>query len=154
MACLSRPCHFRFFKGCLPQISVGPFFNILSHMNLKPPREFNTVFGSCVIFLVHGTILQQWASLLKNSASVAVEESHQPLLNNRSSDCWKILPVTVEQPCQTFLKLVKEHFPRNNTFHDCNWNRTHNHLVCKRTLNHLTKTLLRLVIATWEILVR
>ena len=22
---------------------------------------------------------------------------------------------------------------------DCNWNRTQNHLVCKRTLNHLTK---------------
>ena len=105
MACLSRPCHFRFFKGCLPQISVGPFFNILSHMNLKPPREFNTVFGSCVIFLVHGTILQQWASLLKNSASVAVEESHQPLLNNRSSDCWKILPVTVEPFNQNTIKI-------------------------------------------------
>ena len=22
---------------------------------------------------------------------------------------------------------------------DCNWTRTHNHLVCKRTLNHLAK---------------
>ena len=39
------------------------------------------------------------------------------MLNNRASDCWRIVPVTVEQPCQTSLKLVKEHFPRNNTFH-------------------------------------
>ena len=27
----------------------------------------------------------------------------------------------------------------NNNFSDCNWIRTHNHLVHKRTLNHLTQ---------------
>ena len=32
MLCLSRPYHFKFFKGCLPQISIGPFLNTLSHM--------------------------------------------------------------------------------------------------------------------------
>ena len=26
-------------------------------------------------------------------------------------------------------------------FFDCNWTRTHNHLVCKRTFNHLAKWL-------------
>ena len=98
--------------------------------------------------------------LLNNRASdcwtivpVTVEESCRPLLNNRASDCWRILSVTVGQSCQTFLKLVKEHFLRNNTFHDCYWTRSHNPLVRKRTLNHLPKTLLKLVIAPWEILV-
>ena len=28
--CLSRPHHFNFFKGCLPQISLGPFLNTSS----------------------------------------------------------------------------------------------------------------------------
>ena len=29
--CLSRPYHFKFFKGCLPQILLGPFMNMLTH---------------------------------------------------------------------------------------------------------------------------
>ena len=32
MACLNRSYHFKFFKGCLSQISLGPFLNTLSHM--------------------------------------------------------------------------------------------------------------------------
>ena len=31
-ACLSKRYHFKFFKGYLPQISLGPFFNTLSHV--------------------------------------------------------------------------------------------------------------------------
>ena len=30
--CLSRPYPFKSFKGCLPQILLGPFLNTLSHM--------------------------------------------------------------------------------------------------------------------------
>ena len=30
--CLSRSYHFEFFKGCLPQISLGQFLNALSHL--------------------------------------------------------------------------------------------------------------------------
>ena len=30
--CLSRPYHFRFFKGCLPQILLGPSLDTLSQM--------------------------------------------------------------------------------------------------------------------------
>ena len=33
--CLSRLYHFKFFKGCLPQILFGPFLNTLSHLCLK-----------------------------------------------------------------------------------------------------------------------
>ena len=32
MVCLSRPYHFRYFKGCLPKILLGPFLNTLAHM--------------------------------------------------------------------------------------------------------------------------
>ena len=72
-----------------------------------------TNVGSCVVFLVHGTILQQWTSLLKNSASIekrknlacdcwrivpaTVEESSQWLLNNRASDRWRIIPAIIEE---------------------------------------------------------
>ena len=72
-------------------------------------------------FLVHGTILQQWAPILKNSdkmekrknlarncwtvVPVTVEEqSCQPLVNNRASDCWTMVPATVEESCQPLLK--------------------------------------------------
>ena len=32
MVCLGRPYHFKFFKGCLPQILFDPFLNTLSHI--------------------------------------------------------------------------------------------------------------------------
>ena len=31
---LSRPYHFQFLNGCLPQISLGPFLNTLSHISI------------------------------------------------------------------------------------------------------------------------
>ena len=36
---LGRPYHSRFFKGCLPQISLGPFLNILSHLFVKSDMQ-------------------------------------------------------------------------------------------------------------------
>ena len=29
---IGRPYHFKLFKGCLPQILLGPFLNTLPHM--------------------------------------------------------------------------------------------------------------------------
>ena len=34
MVCLGRPGDFKFFKGCLPQILLGQFFNALTRMLL------------------------------------------------------------------------------------------------------------------------
>ena len=34
MVSLSRPYHFKSFKGCLPQILLGPFLNTLSHFSI------------------------------------------------------------------------------------------------------------------------
>ena len=40
MVCLGRPYHFEFFKGCLLQISHGPFLNTLTQKNIYVHREF------------------------------------------------------------------------------------------------------------------
>ena len=47
---LGRPYHFTFFKGCLPQISLGPFLNTLSHFShfqksLKIKKCYVYAFG-------------------------------------------------------------------------------------------------------------
>ena len=36
MACQSRPYHFRFFKGCLPQILFGTLLKTLTHFSILP----------------------------------------------------------------------------------------------------------------------
>ena len=49
MISLGRPYHFKFFKGCLPRILLGPFLYTLTHMFACPhpfrasvPRNFNS----------------------------------------------------------------------------------------------------------------
>ena len=66
-----------------------------------------TIKGSCVFFLVQDTILRQWISLLKNSASE--EERFCWLLNNHASDCWRIVPIIVEESCQ-WLQLYQHYW--------------------------------------------
>ena len=41
MICLSTPYNFKFFKGFLPQISLGSFLNILSRSAQHIPVETN-----------------------------------------------------------------------------------------------------------------
>ena len=54
MVCVGRPYHFKFFKGCLPQILLGPFLNALTqlflvvlpqHFKLSRPRWIS---GDCL----------------------------------------------------------------------------------------------------------
>ena len=33
MVCTSRPNHLKFFKGCLPQILLGPFLNTFTQIH-------------------------------------------------------------------------------------------------------------------------
>ena len=72
-----------------------------------------TVEESCQ----HRTKKKSCSWLLNNRASdcwrimpVTVEESCQSLLNNRATDCWRIMPATVEESCQPLL---------NNRASDC-----------------------------------
>ena len=61
MVYLERPCHIKFFKGCLPQILLGPFLNtfflfLAISFPLKSPSDF--------IFLVYSSnhpILAQYS---------------------------------------------------------------------------------------------
>ena len=52
--------------------------------------QWGNVLESCVVFVVYGTIFQQRTSLLKNSASIEKRK-------NYVSNCWKIMPVTIEE---------------------------------------------------------
>ena len=53
MVCLNRPYHFKFFKGCLPQIPLGPFLNTLSHIYINfEVLSFRDVFSTCQTSLV------------------------------------------------------------------------------------------------------
>ena len=38
MVCQSRPYHFNFFKGCLPQSSLDPFLNTLYHIQMHSDK--------------------------------------------------------------------------------------------------------------------
>ena len=40
MVCLGRPYHFKFFKGCLPQILLGPFLNYLTYSTGRNWKAF------------------------------------------------------------------------------------------------------------------
>ena len=96
--------------------------------------------GSCVVFLVHDTILQQWTSLLKNSAIIGKKPLCPWLLNNRASDCWAITPVTIEQSCQCLL---------NNGANNC-WTIVPATIEesCQWMLNNCTTNCWRIVSAT------
>ena len=39
----SRPCHFQFFKDCLPQILLGPFLNTLTQIFLQANSQIQKV---------------------------------------------------------------------------------------------------------------
>ena len=60
--------------------------------------------GSCVLFLVHGTVLQQWKYTDEESCQ-GRKKMISWLLNIRASDCWRIVQATLEESC----KLIQKH---------------------------------------------
>ena len=72
-------------------------------------RSVLRVRESCTVFLVHCAILQQWSSYCWSIVPVTVEQSCQWLFKNHASHCWIILPVTVEELCQWLLKNRSSH---------------------------------------------
>ena len=85
MVCLSRPDPFNFFKGCLPQILLGPFLNIWSHIlitfnypgisDVFKPSLSLTPFGRiCATYFAPGIILSggKWQSAGKIYAVIIV----------------------------------------------------------------------------------
>ena len=59
MVSLSRPYHFKFFRGCLPQIVLGPFLNTLTQMTCKKQRKIKQEILSLMTFLHKGKIVQK-----------------------------------------------------------------------------------------------
>ena len=51
MVCLSRPYHFRFFKGCGPEILFRPFLNILTRLLNYTKQTFYMIDDSILEFL-------------------------------------------------------------------------------------------------------
>ena len=49
----SRPYRFKFFKGCLPQIFLGPFLNTLSHIFYKEISFKKLTRKLCNLFTVY-----------------------------------------------------------------------------------------------------
>ena len=48
MICLSIQYHFKFFKGCLPQILLGPFLNTLTQMKESVENNFSHIFVAVI----------------------------------------------------------------------------------------------------------
>ena len=51
MVCLSRPYHFKFFKGSLSQILLGPFLNTLNEIQLIRLKPGEPLFGERLLLI-------------------------------------------------------------------------------------------------------
>ena len=100
-----------------------------------------------VPFIIHSDLepfLVKMSTCLNNRKKLSTtkinkhEVSGYSLFTNCSFDKTKIkLSYYRGKNCmKNFFKDLREHATKIN---DCNWTRTHNHLVRKRTLNHLAK---------------
>ena len=58
----SRPYHMKFFKGCLPQILLGPFLNTLTHIEQGPVKII--IFFFHFIFFFLNFFFKNWSNLL------------------------------------------------------------------------------------------
>ena len=79
---LGRLYHFKFFKGCLPQILLGPFLNTLTHL---------------FFYALHPKILLIQDRVIKSNLG-----PNSNFLQNLSTCHWNLNSVTT----QNFLKLV------------------------------------------------
>ena len=81
MVCLGRPYHFKFFKGCFPQILIGPFLNNLSHMEDSITRHYYAFQINSIILSItflyppktsenFGFLMFSWSIERKNSEQI------------------------------------------------------------------------------------
>ena len=80
MVCWSKPYHFKFFKGCLLQILLGPFLNTLSHMYFQLMPCVQWLF----LNLTEEIALRSFSgmALLKNFAKFTGKQHFRTLLFN------------------------------------------------------------------------
>ena len=97
--CLRRPYHFKFFKGCLPQILLGPFLNTLTQAiiissKLAQTNQLNTNnAGSAKVRSPYRNlrILEKPIKRndLRSKAFDFVEEEHYLSINVKNSSAYK-----------------------------------------------------------------
>ena len=63
MVCLSRPYPFKLFKGCFPQILLGPLFHTLSHVILAKVWTVFSVWRCWLCYVVFNIIKFYFRSL-------------------------------------------------------------------------------------------
>ena len=68
MVCLSRPYSFKFFKGYVPQILLGPFLNIMTYIYFFYLNEMMMHFSKHVILSDFNII--QWVYYLTQDSMV------------------------------------------------------------------------------------
>ena len=98
---LSRPYHFKFFKGCLPQILLGPFLNTLTHIFLHLTKV--------VIIEFIASENNQWF-ILYHQSMIAISQInvHKVLVSPEENvkcnvACMDIVPATFISPLKVFL---------------------------------------------------
>ena len=100
MVCPSRPYHFKFFKGCLPQSSLGPFLNTLSHIQMHSDN-----------------VVSMTTSLIPKTSNTKTNKSHVSIIKSYGSIQHIISVPTYYLSTETnveriFLKLIKKHSPK------------------------------------------
>ena len=97
MVCLNRPYHFKFFKGCVPRISFGPFLNNLTQMCFWSPSDSN------VFDVTHDYRFLQQAEIEELNQTIADLDDYSfkydTVFDNLEDDLWRIhgfitMPVT------------------------------------------------------------
>ena len=68
MVCLGRTYHFKFFKGCLPQILLGPFLNTLTDMQLV----FQCYFKYTIVKILEVSNNVIWANIRQSITNHSV----------------------------------------------------------------------------------
>ena len=70
IVCLERPYRFNFFKGCIPQISLGPFLNILTQIK----------FSSYPYALIKNRLARLVDKILARKCKLTVKALNKPIL--------------------------------------------------------------------------
>ena len=111
MVCLGRPCHFKFFKGFLPQILLGSFLNTVVHiyatynwgqyLKLKDVCEYK-------LLIYHkwpGGLFIYYNRKIFQTASISY-----PQIRTRSCAYQRVRNVSISE---TFANAINKGFPNN-----------------------------------------
>ena len=105
--------------------------DIFAHFSLHPNSHHQNVFRNLILklIIVHRT---KWVSDNTNIQTLLISKEHLHILSG-----YKNFLITLST--WRFLFLMMQLSMLSVIISDCNWTRTHNHLLHKWTLNHLAK---------------